>query len=325
MKPAIEKIKDLGKGETPILFLIFNRPLTTNQVFEEIRKQKPKHLYIAADGPRKNKLEEQDLCELTRKVITKIDWHCELKTLFRQENLGSKYAVSSAISWFFEHEEEGIILEDDCRPNESFFLFCENLLSKYKHNSKIMHITGSNLNDTIKFGDGSYYYSYYPNVWGWATWKRAWQKFDLELKDKAAYLKVIDQTFNSFSEKFFWRSRIELIESNRIDAWDYQWMFSIWRENGMCLNSNYNLVTNIGFGNDATHTTGESPYLTPITKKITEIEHPSELKVIEKAETEFIYGLHGLKRKSYFGYYLNKHFLQRCKNLLHKIKLKVNN
>jgi hypothetical protein len=309
---------------TPILFLIYNRPDTTKLVFEEIRKQKPQNLYIAADGAKENKTGEEELCDLTREIITQIDWDCNIRTLFRQKNLGSKYAVSSAITWLFEHEEQGIILEDDCIPNDSFFFFCQELLIKYKHDSKIMHITGSNLNDTFKFGDGSYYYSQYANVWGWATWKRAWNKFDLEINDKETYLELINHTFKHISERVFWRSRIELIKSNQVDAWDYQWMFSIWREKGICLNSNYNLVTNIGFGKDATHTTGGSPYLNPYTKNLTEITHPSKQKIIKKAETEFIRSLHGLKRKGFFEYYLNRYFFQRCQNLLHKIKLKIN-
>ena len=187
-----------------------------------------------------------------------------------------------------------------------------------------MHITGANLNDAVKFGDGSYYYSQYPNNWGWATWKRAWQHYDLELENTGAYLKLIDEKFNYLSEQIFWRSRIMLIKENLIDAWDYQWMFSIWRQGGLCLNSNYNLVTNIGFDLNATHTTGKSLYLTPKTTEVTEIIHPSSTAIIKKAETGFIRGLHGIKRRGYVNYYVQLYFLQRVGNAIHKIKLRLN-
>lgn len=307
---------------TPILFLIFNRPNNTKKVFAEIRKQKPKYLYIAADGPR-NDLFEITLCKEVRKVVTNIDWDCELKTLFREKNLGCKYAVSSAIDWFFEHVEGGIILEDDCLPDTSFFLFCDELLKKYKHDNKIMHITGTNLNDNLKFGDGSYYCSNYPNIWGWATWKRAWEKYDLELNNTDFYLELIKNKFKYHSEQKFWESRINLLDTG-LDTWDYQWMFSIWREDGICLNSNYNLVLNIGFDKEATHTNGENPYLTPEIKQITNIQHPSKCEINENAEIQLITLLHGLKRKGYLEYFLHNHCFQRYQNLIHKLKGKVN-
>ena len=133
---------------TPILFLIFNRPDVTKCVFEEIRKQKPQYLYLAADGPRANKPGEYEKCILAREVVLEgIDWNCELKTLYRDENLGCGKAVSEAITWFFEHVEEGIILEDDCLPNNSFFTFCSELLDRFRTTDKIMHISGNNFQD----------------------------------------------------------------------------------------------------------------------------------------------------------------------------------
>jgi GR25 family glycosyltransferase involved in LPS biosynthesis len=306
---------------SPILLLIFNRPEKTQLVFDAIKKQRPERLFIAADGHRENRIGEKKLCEATRRIIEQVDWSCELKTLFREKNIGSKYAVSSAINWFFEDNEYGIILEDDCIPNDSFFTFCSQLLMRYEHDQSIMHITGTNLNDTVKYGDGSYFFSHYPNVWGWATWKRAWDKFDLELADDQCYLSVINSTFRYYSERRFWKSRLDLVRSHHLDAWDYQWMFSIWREKGLCVNSNYNLVENIGFGNDSTHTAGKSPYISPQKKNLENINTPSDRTIIKKAEINFIQSLHGIKRITYFEYIIRKHFLQRFTNLFHKLKL----
>ncbi len=160
--------------QTPILFLIFNRPDTTKRVFESISRVKPTKLYIAADGARKNKVGEVLLCQETRNIIELIDWECEIKTLFRTENLGCKIAVSSAIDWFFENEEQGIILEDDCLPHPSFFGYCETLLNYYKDDLRIGHIGGDNFQKGKKRGEGSYYFSQYYFIWGWAIWKLAW-------------------------------------------------------------------------------------------------------------------------------------------------------
>ena len=301
----------------PVLFLIFNRPDHTKLVFEQIRLAKPKQLFIAADGPRENCDGEREKCEYAKHVVLEnIDWECEVKTLFRQSNLGCGKAVSEAITWFFNHVDEGIILEDDCLPNSSFFSFCHELLEKYRHNSSIMHITCTNYNDSKKYEDGSYYFSNYPYIWGWATWKRAWQHYDYDLKDLPRYKKLIRQKFRDPFERKFWESRITMIQNKVVNTWDYQWMFSVWRENGISLTTNFNLVTNVGFGEDSTHTKGESPYLTPETKVLTQIVHPKSMIVSKDGDENFVETVLCVKRKGYSGF-----MVQRFVNLLHKIKL----
>jgi len=166
---------------TPILFLVFNRPNTTQRVFNVIRQVKPKQLFVAADGPRRDKGADEEKCEATREIVKQIDWDCEVKTLFREENLGCGKAVSSAITWFFENVEEGIILEDDCLPNLDFFGYCEELLDRYRDNREVMFIGGDNFQKGKKWGDASYYFSAYNHVWGWATWKRTWDIYDFKL------------------------------------------------------------------------------------------------------------------------------------------------
>lgn len=155
--------------KTAVLFLVFNRPETTKTVFEAIRKAKPKRLYIAADGPRKHREGENEKVSSVRQIVTYVDWPCDVKTLFRDENLGCKSAVSGAITWFFNHEEEGIILEDDCLPHPDFFPFCESLLKRYANDERIWVITGNNFQNGIQRGEASYYFSRYNHVWGWAS------------------------------------------------------------------------------------------------------------------------------------------------------------
>jgi hypothetical protein len=303
---------------TPILFLIFNRPESTAIVFDQIKRQKPKKLYIAADGPRANRINEEAQCEITRNaVLEKIDWDCEVNTLFRTENLGCGKAVSQAITWFFEKEEQGIILEDDCVPSESFFSFCAALLEKYKDDSNVMHITGTNLNDKKRFNNHSYHFSGYAGIWGWATWRRAWEKYDFELADTHFYKRLIRKKFKDPFERKFWNTVLNTLKN--VDTWDYQWMFSIWKAGGLCINTNYNFISNIGFDENATHTTYSSRYSNlPVTDIDNELIHPDKRLTDKKAEEEFLATYHDLKRLGYGNY-----FLMRANNLKHKIKLLI--
>ena len=250
--------------KTPILFIIFNRLDTTNTVFEEIRKIKPKQLFIAADGPRENIIDEIHICELTRNiVIENIDWECEVKTLFRNENLGCGKAVSGAISWFFENVEEGIILEDDCLPHESFFLYCETMLNRYRLVENIGIITGNNFQNGIQRGDGSYYYSKYSHIWGWATWKSTWALYDFEMKEWQNFKSnlLLSSCNNNMIEFNYWKEIFEMVYLRKINTWDYQLLFSMWFNNLITICPNVNLISNIGFGESATHTTDRNSKL----------------------------------------------------------------
>lgn len=187
--------------KTPVLFIIFNRPDATRQAFEAIREAKPPRLYIAADGPRKGKEGESEKCQEARTIALKADWPCVVKTLFQEDNLGCKYGVSCAIDWFFKNEEAGIILEDDCVASQDFFRFCEEMLEKYKSHDKVMQIAGSNFQFGKKRGNGSYYFSQALSVWGWATWRSAWMKYDKEIKDFEAFIQH-PQRDGFFSNKY---------------------------------------------------------------------------------------------------------------------------
>lgn len=250
--------------KTAVLFLVFNRPDTTIQVFEAIRKAKPPRLYVAADGPRDSRHGEDEKVKTVRDyVMDHIDWDCEVKTLFREKNLGCKYGVSGGIDWFFKNEEEGIILEDDCLPAQSFFWFCEDLLERYRNDERVMQICGSNfLNGWRRNGD-SYYFSKYGPIWGWASWRRAWSHYDVDMKlwpavkKKKIYLDFCDGN----KDIAFRLNLYDKLYAGEIDTWDYQWGFSKMINSGLSATTNVNMISNIGFGKDGTHVTdGNSPF-----------------------------------------------------------------
>lgn len=249
----------LASLDTPVLFLIFNRPDTTAQVFEAIRKARPSRLYVAADGPREDREDEANKVAAAREcVLTGIDWPCELKTLFREGNLGCKSAVSSAITWFFQQEDEGIILEDDCLPRPEFFRFCSELLEKYRDDSRVMHIGGFNVAQDFMPVETSYFFSRYPDVQGWATWRRAWKKIDVALTtlDRFVAAEYADMGYSMRLEK---RQREQVFMRTRrgeIDSWGYCWDYAIRIHGGLCIYPNCNQVTNLGFSHEATHTKG---------------------------------------------------------------------
>lgn len=272
---------------TALLFIVFNRPNTTAVVFNEIRKARPTRLYIASDGPRAHYLDELQKINHVRKIVKNIDWKCEVKTLFSEKNLGCKVACSRAIEWFFEKEEEGIILEDDCLPHPDFFYFCEILLNHYKFEKKIFQITGCNFQNNIKRGKASYYFSNYNHIWGWATWKRAWKYYDKEMKFWPEW-KESDHWKKRFSdrvERNFWENNFEASFKNQIDTWCYPWQSSVWKEGGLTVTPNVNLISNIGFSVDATHTTNSKDINSNIpTKPIGKIIYTNVFEVNKKAD-----------------------------------------
>ncbi len=273
--------------ETPILFLVFNRPEMTQQVFETIKQVKPKYLYIAADGPREGNDNDNVKCEKVRKyVLANIDWEGEVKTLFREKNLGCGKGVSSAITWFFENVEEGIILEDDCVPSLSFFNYCSTLLEKYRNNDNIYVLGGNNFQKR-KRGNASYYFSAYGHIWGWATWRRAWKKYDftLETFDDQKFYKCLENYFSTKQEKEYWLNIFNMMKQSLIDTWDYQWTFTQWYNNAINILPNVNLVKNIGFTEEGTHTTWAIPGKSDLVSyNISKIVHPHKIKIDRKAD-----------------------------------------
>lgn len=244
--------------KAPILFLIFNRLTTTEKVFSAIRQSQPTRLYIASDGPRAQIPEEKEKVKAVRNyVFNHIDWGCQVSTLLREKNLGCKLAVSTAIDWFFEYESEGIILEDDCLPDASFFRYGEELLNYYRYDKRIMAISGSNICPSLSYFSHSYCFSHYPYCWGWATWKRAWQYYDVNMS-LWTYLRdtnwLLAISGGNYSFRSYWSKIFNQAYENKVDTWDFQWFFCCWTQHGLTILPSCNLVENIGFDQNATHT-----------------------------------------------------------------------
>ncbi|NJM65395.1 MAG: glycosyltransferase family 2 protein [Acaryochloris sp. RU_4_1] len=242
---------------TPVAFLIFNRPNTTQRVFNTIRQAKPQQLLVVADGPRTDRSGEAEKCTETRSIIEQIDWDCRVYKNYADINLGCKQRVASGLNWVFEQVEEAIILEDDCLPDPTFFQFCDELLCRYRNDTRIMAIAGNNIIPNQYTDSTSYYFSRYNQIWGWATWKRAWQHYDISMKEwpslrEKSFLK---NWFRSSQAVAFWDKKFQTAYNNQIDTWDYAWTFACWTQHALSIIPNVNLVSNIGFGLDATHTT----------------------------------------------------------------------
>jgi hypothetical protein len=247
---------------SPVLFLVFNRPQTTRQVFAAIRAARPAKLYVAADGPRAGRTAEAKLCEEVRATVAAVDWPCEVKTLFQEQNLGCKHGVAAGITWFFEHEPEGIILEDDVLPIPTFFQYCDEMLERYRDDLRIAMVGGCNLASTRTHGGDSYFFSYYCNIWGWASWRRVWRHYDAAMSQWPAWRDGGGLAKISGGRPFFaayWRRTMDAVHGGMIDTWDYQWTFACWLLGGLTILPAVSQVTNLGFGADATHTTMDAP------------------------------------------------------------------
>ena len=242
---------------TPVAFLVFNRIDTTEIVFEAIRRARPPKLLVVADGPRKDKPGEFVACEATRAIIGKVDWPCEVLTNFSDMNMGCRQRISSGLNWVFSQVEEAIILEDDCLPSSSFFRFCEELLERHRFDERICMISGDNFQFENSNILDSYYYSRYSHIWGWASWRRSWARYDVnmalypEFKSRNLFPSVLGNNRNLIK---FWRTILDQTYAGEIDTWDHQLSFANFIQNGLCIMPHVNLVSNIGFGANATKT-----------------------------------------------------------------------
>lgn len=275
-------LSDYTVCKTPVLLLLFNRPKRTEKLISALRIVKPSKIYVVADGPRENRPLDKVKCAEVKSQIELIDWSCEIKKLYRNENLGCAQSVSTGINWFFDQEKEGIILEDDCFPNKSFFMFCEYHLNKYRNNDAIMHISGNNFQFGHQRSSGSYYFSRHTYVWGWATWRRAWKFFDLKIKPKT-YEKIKNKKgFNTLPQNLIKYSMRQLI-----DSWAVPWLVSIFKQGGLSIVPEKNLVMNTGFS-EGTHMKDGAPYYYKYINhgSIKKIKDPSPLKIKPNVEAD---------------------------------------
>ncbi|MBS3027363.1 MAG: glycosyltransferase family 2 protein [Dolichospermum sp. DET50] len=242
--------------KTPVAFIIFNRPDTTKRVFEAIREAKPPKLLVIADGPRVDRPGEAENCAAARAIIEGVDWECEVLTNYSDVNLGCGKRVSTGIDWVFDQVEEAIILEDDCLPDPSFFKFCELMLEEYRHDQRIMSISGTNFLGTWKSSIQSYYFSYYGGIWGWASWARAWQYFDYEMKLwEESEVHCLMRDILGSEKEYKNREKVfsETFEGKK-NIWGYQWHFARLVQSGLSIVPTVNLISNLGFGEDSTNT-----------------------------------------------------------------------
>jgi hypothetical protein len=275
---------------TPVVLIIFNRPERTREVFAEIRAAQPSELFIIADGPRPNVASDVAKCAAARATIERIDWPCQITRRYSDSNIGLRRNVSVGLDWVFSQTERAIILEDDCLPDPSFFPFCEELLERYAEDRHVGMIGGTNLDSTgnIPPDEASYYFSRFCHIWGWATWRRAWQICDQEMKEwpelrRTDWLKR--QCANPSAENF-WRRHFDdsaMPRKDSLNTWDVPWLFTCWRHSLLAIIPRTNLVTNLGFGREATHTKGQSRAARlPTTPMHFPLRHPKE-KIVNAA------------------------------------------
>jgi len=267
---------------TPVALLLFNRPDTTARVFEAIRAARPPHLLVVADGPRPDRPGEEELCRRARAILDGVDWPCRVDTCFSEANLGCRTRISSGLNWVFSKVETAIVLEDDCLPHPSFFRYCEELLARYRDDERVMAISGTSFHFGRRFGPSSYCASRYPHVWGWASWRRAWKRYDVamsrwpELRDQEDWLPRVHQRR---WVRQYWREMFEETWSGRMDTWDYQLSFACQAHQGLSLTPSVNLIQNIGFGPAGTRTHRRNRFAEmPVEAMAFPLVHPPELR-----------------------------------------------
>src|SRR6266404_3172582 len=246
---------------TPVVLIIFNRPERTAEVFATIRAARPAQLFVIADGPRPIVKSDASKCSAARAIIEQVDWPCQVLRRFAEQNIGLRQNVSEGLDWVFSQVKQAIILEDDCLPDSSFFPFCEELLAYYAQDPQVAMIGGTNFDPThaTSLGDESYYFSRFCHIWGWATWRRAWQLCDHEMKEWPSLRRTnwLEKKCVSATAENFWRRHFDdsyTGGSNGLNTWDVPWHFACWRHDLLCIVSSNNLIANLGFGADASHT-----------------------------------------------------------------------
>lgn len=265
----------------PVVLIVFNRPEETRRLFEVIRALRPLRLIVIQDGPRENHPDDIELCAEVRRIVTAIDWPCQADGIFSETNMSCAHRVITGLDQVFLCEKSAIILEDDCIPNSTFFQYCEEILERYADDERIMAVSG----DNFLFGEikqpYSYYYSRYFHCWGWATWRRVWEKYDHsmpywpDLKKDGWLNSMLDNN----AEVNHWTYCFDYAMSGHNDVWDYSFVYTIWRNNGLVILPRDNLVSNIGFGNGATHTVkSQHPYANMATTPMAlPLSHPPHM------------------------------------------------
>ncbi len=275
------KMIEVSPLQVPIAFIIFNRPETTRRVFEQIARVRPIRLHIIADGPRPDVPEDNMRCRQARQFIQEINWECDLTCDISETNLGIKERISSGLNGLFSKVNKAIILEDDCLPNISFFYYCEQLLTRFENDPRVMMVSGTNFVGELNPIPYSYYYSNIPLIWGWATWASSWEQYDgamrlwPEVRDRG----LLAGLFPNPRHRQYWEKRLQWTYEGRLNTWDYCWILACWVNRALTTIPSGNLVGNIGFGNHATHTLGShNPWMDMQTQEMAfPLKHPPYL------------------------------------------------
>jgi len=284
---------------TPVVFIIFKRADLTARVWAAIQRVQPRRLFIVADGPRNPS--EAPQCAETRRIVEQPGWPCEVQRNYSEQNMGCRNRISSGLDWVFSQTEQAIILEDDCVPAQSFFGFCENLLERYRGDERVMHIGGSNFL-IHRSGPYSYHFSRYAHVWGWATWARAWRHMELNMRTWSEFAKGgLQELFTDKDERRHWLQKFAPISTGkRTDTWAYPWQYSVWKHRGFSVVPHFNLVANIGFGDDATHTQDTSSPISnlPVGEIPAVLQHPHQVRFDDEADhTVYLRAFGGARTK----------------------------
>lgn len=282
--------------QTPILIIVFNRPKKAQALIESLSKIKPRKLYVAADGPRNETDKIQ--CDQVKEIVENINWECDVHKKYSQINLGLSQNMEEAIDWLFSENETGIIFEDDCIPNEDFFRFANEMLERYKDNEDIMLISGTNYQQGHRRGNASYFFSKYSRIWGWATWRRSWSLYRKGAYGMDEFIKnnELNDIFPDKKESGFWLKAFTNPYTDRNGktrlTWATTWHYSVLKNRGLTIVPNVNLVQNIGYGEDSTHTRGSGRGWSFKTEKLGEIIHPDKIEVNEEADRYYYYTQH---------------------------------
>ena len=299
-------------GRTPVAYVVFNRPRHTRETFAAIRAYRPSQLFIIADGPRTSHPGDIERCREVRSIVSEIDWPCEVRHNFSDGNVGCRRRVSTGLDWVFTAVDRAIILEDDCLGSLDFFSFCDELLSHYHDTESVWVVSGNSYQPQHCRGNGSYFFSKYPDIWGWATWRRAWRHYRSDLPFLSEWLKSRrwKEDFPTRSEQRYFRRIFSEALTGAVDSWAYRWTGCVIYGGGLSATPNANLVRNIGFDDQGTHTKsahGLDYDLTPLGA----LTHPSQITVDAEAD-EY------LRRKLYSDAGLGKRLLARAKRLVVK-------
>ena len=276
--------------DTAVLMIVFNRPDLTRKVFERIREAQPRRLYVEADGPRAGRPDDLESTKETRAIVELVDWDCEVKTLFREQNLGVRTAIKTGLDWFFEQEPEGIVLEDDCVPEPTFFRFAAELLDRYRDDERVATITGSNLLLESREFQDSYYFTRYLFVWGWAGWRRTWNQFDLDISSWPRFRDEgrLRRVFPVARSLKYWTWVFDRTHAGKFNSWAYPFFYSQLIRNQMSIVPARNLISNLGWGSESTHTSNKNPEMGTATFPMQfPLQHPPFM-VPDEAADQFV-------------------------------------